>query len=90
MSRRADRRREQADLVRGGNEDQRAARATLEERPPQHLTLDPHAWESACAGWRGGYHERARSPEGLPITVNGSWRCRWCWQLFDPPRQRSR
>lgn len=82
VSRRDDRRRAQADAARGGNEDERAARASVEEPPPTLSTADPHAWASACAGWRAGFHER------VATGPDGRWRCRWCAQWFNPPPRR--
>jgi hypothetical protein len=66
--------------VRGGNEDERAARAHREEPPPQPASTDPRSWLSTCAGWRGGFHERTKDDE-----PGGRWRCKWCWQIFNPP-----
>jgi hypothetical protein len=79
-----DRRRAQRELLRGGNADERAARAPVEEPAPRLNRADPSSWASTCAGWRGGFHERARTREGVPMVVDGQWRCRWCFQLFDP------
>jgi hypothetical protein len=78
MSKADARRRDQRDALTG-NEDERARRASNDE-PPLHLaTTDPMAWASVCAGWRGGFHERAA------VGDDGRWRCRWCWQWLTPP-----
>lgn len=90
MSKGDARRREQAALFDGGNEDQRLLAEAVEALSPRLLAPDPASWASACAGWRGGFHERLRSPEGVPVTVEGYWRCRWCFQLFDPPPKEAR
>lgn len=37
------------------------------------------SWASHCAGWRFGAHEKLR------VEDDGRWRCRWCYQIFNPP-----
>lgn len=48
--------------------------------PPDGWDADPKSWHSHCAGCKSGFHQRARTEDGL-------WRCQWCWQLFEPPQR---
>ena len=73
MSQADDRRAAEADRER----DQDAA---MEARPIETVApISDRGWSSYCAGWRVGVHEKLR------IEADGSWRCRWCFQLFPAP-----
>ena len=54
--------------------------AAADARPVEVVEpVTARGWSSYCAGWRVGVHEKLR------IEVDGSWRCRWCFQVFAPP-----
>ena len=74
MSQADDRRAAEAERER----DQDAASKARPVEVAESVT-DPRSWSSYCAGWRMGVHEKLR------IEADGSWRCRWCCQVFAPP-----
>lgn len=58
----------------------------MSRRQISHDTPDPNprAWGSTCHGWRWGFHERSAS---TPRT-DPQWKCKWCAQMFDAPKQK--
>ena len=74
MSRRTDRLHAQDALERDRRQSERPGEAAVRFDP------NPRSWGSRCSGWIGGVHERARH-----VQDDHEWRCRWCWQWFDPP-----
>jgi hypothetical protein len=82
MSLREERRR--AQRIDGRSEDQ-----AMEQWRPAQIAVpcnpDRTAWDSQCAGWRGGFHERFSLRDRSRVEgETGKWRCRWCFQFFNP------
>jgi hypothetical protein len=78
MSRRDDRQRAQDAIERDRQEHERPG-----EPAPPPADPNPKSWGSWCPGWKYGTHAR-----GGGVSIKDGivqWRCRWCWQFFDPP-----